>query len=211
MINTLKSIRALSATLFTIGSLAGGANGAVNVHIFNDGTRVTVASAGGTVDLTGMSPFSSGLSFGGILYVGAFGLVGVSGAAPSASAVGNLTYFDGFSYGNGGFSGGGFSAGDATIAFSRTGLPGEEVDSLFFPSSWTAGVNTLDAFSYTTLDGFETSIATLALVPNSSAVWTAASGDTVTILISPIPEPSSAFLVGLGVLGFVANRRRASR
>lgn len=211
MINTLKSIRALSAALFTIGSLAGGANGAVTVHIFNDGTRVTVASAGGTVDLTGMSLSSTGVSFGSTLFVGAFGVVGVSGVAPSASAVGNLAYLDGFSYGTGGFSGGSFSAGDATIAFSENVAPNVGDDFLFFPSSWTAGVNTLNAFSYTTLEPFETSIATLALVPNSSAVWTAASGDTVIIRISPIPEPSSALLLGLGALGFAANRRRASR
>ena len=211
MINTLKSIRALSAALFTIGALAGGANGAVTVHIFNDGTRVTVASAGGTVDFSGMSLAPSSSTFTNTLFLGGFGAVGLTGTAPIGITGGDLAYFDGFSNGNGGTAAGAFSVGDATIVFSQNGVLGGGDDFLFFPASWTAGVNTLNAFSYTTLDGFETSITDLGLVADSSAVWTATSGDTVTILISPIPEPSSAFLVGLGVLGLMANRRRATR
>ena len=211
MKNTLKLARTLTATVFTIGALAGGANGAVTINIFDDGTRVTIASTGGTVDLTGMSFLSQGIGFGNTLYQGGFGLVGVSGSDSSDSAVGNLAYFNGFSLGNGGIAGGGFSAGDATIAFSDVGGPGGGDDALFFPSSWTAGVNTLNAFSFTTLDGFDTSVTTLGYVVNSSAVWTALSGDTVTIQISPIPEPSSALALGLGMFGLMTFRCRDKR
>jgi hypothetical protein len=169
---------------------------------------VLVASNGGTVDLTGMSFLSQGIGFGNTFFQGGFGVVGLSGGSPSDSAAGNLAYFDGFSYGNGGTSGGTFSAGDATIAFSQVGDPGGGDDFLFFPANWTAGVNTLDAFSFTTLAGFESSISTLGYIANSSAVWTATSGDTVTIQISPIPEPSSSLILGLGTMGLLARRRR---
>lgn len=208
MKSTPKLLITLTATLFTFGSLASGAYGAVTVNIFNDGTRVTIASNGGTVDLTGMSFLSQGIGFGNILFQGGFGVVGVSGGSSSVSAAGNLSYFNGFSYGNGGVAGGTFSLGDATIAFSEVGGPNGEDDVLFFPASWTAGLNTLDAFSFTTLANFSESIAGLGYVANSSAVWTATSGDTVTIQISPIPEPSSALLLGFGTMGLLARRRR---
>ena len=200
-------MRALAATLITFGSLAGGANGAVTINIFNDGTNVTISSAGGTVDLTGMSIINFGIGFSNSLHCGNFGLVGVEGSdSGDSTEVGSLAYFNGFSLGNGSRAPGTFTRGDQTIAIREVNGLGGGNDILFFPSGWTGGVNTLNAFSFTTES---TNITTLGYISGSSAVWTATSGDTVTIQISPpIPEPSSVLLLGFGTMGLLSRRRR---
>lgn len=198
----------LAATLITFGSLAGGANAAVILNIFNDGTKVTISSSGGTVDLSGMTLTDGGIGFGNELFHGTFGLVGVEGSdRGDSTSIGNLAYFNGFTRGNDSNTSGSFSSGDQTIAIREIGgAPGGGDDTLFFPTGWTAGINTLNAFRFTTTS--DTDVTSLGYTNNSSAVWTATSGDTVTILVGSIPEPSSAILMGLGALGFVVRRRR---
>jgi hypothetical protein len=58
MKNTLKSVRALAATLITFGSLAGVANCALILTFNDNGNDTTTVVASGSIDTTGFSPVS---------------------------------------------------------------------------------------------------------------------------------------------------------
>jgi hypothetical protein len=200
MKHTLKSVRTLAATLITFGSLAGGANAAVvsfNVsQTFTQGTgqsdlaatTVSIGSAGSFV----VDPGSSGeyLDFD-FTVGGAFASTGISPAGyPWMRS---------------------FDAGE-TITVSldfNTSNWTTILDGGVTTSPWDSSHNGFIGFranggelGYISYD-FSRSSGLSTITLNEGAFESIA-GQSISI----IPEPSSAFLLGLGALAVLVRRRR---
>lgn len=88
-----------------------------------------------------------------------------------------------------GFFSAGFSAAlDVAAGYSS----GEDISTLYPNSESTFGV----------------SVADLNIVEGTYSFTSGLGGDSVTLVVNSIPEPSSALLLGLAGLGLVSCRRR---
>lgn len=186
---TPKSVRTLSATLFTIGSLAAGANAAVTITISEDGSDVRV-QATGTLNITGTSfltniGYSPNLavnpSSGTLLFAGSHSVYTNNNTTPSFGAGAGLNTL--------------------TVTGDRFGFealsPTESL--LFVPSGFVSGssISSEGVFAGSTL-------TSLGVLPGTY-VYTLPN-DSINITV--IPETTSAILLGLGSMSLLARRRR---
>lgn len=204
MKHILKSVRTLAATLVTFGSLVGGANAAINIHVVEDGSFVTISSTGGSIDTTGLS-MGSVSSFGPDLFHGNFSADGVTESSgsvaqfTSGSSTITRSNSPGWTSGSGS-SDVSFSEGLATILLSEF-----SATNIMLSDGAVVGNNNIAAFSATTTE--PRTLADIGYTVNESVTYSWAA-DSITLTTSPIPEPSSALLIGLGALGLVTRRRR---
>ncbi|BDS07734.1 hypothetical protein NT6N_27740 [Oceaniferula spumae] len=188
-------VATLAATLITFGSLVGGAKGAVTINIWEDGADVR-AQASGTLDIIGLS-FLSNSPFPDDFRI--------DPTDPEILFFGPGDVYSGLgfslTFGTGGFNATGTTSGDHF---------GFESNNLLVPTGFVSGGS---IFSEGVFSG--TDLATLG-VNVGTFDYTLPNTDTISVVIgsapSPaaVPEPSSALLLGLGLLGFVSHRKRAS-
>ncbi|MDB4499232.1 PEP-CTERM sorting domain-containing protein [Akkermansiaceae bacterium] len=219
---TLKSVRALAATLLTFGSLAGGANAAVTIDVEGvPGSSVTTWTFSGSYDifLFDGDPSDGQFSFNG------------------AQQIGEPNYYRGGAGGD--WSG--EIASDANLNNADVGMTiltaratgsssgAHFIDGLVIDSDGADGgddfgwyiAGDLEAFETLTLSG--TSEAPIditkfgegaTLIQNTGDNFSINnSSDTdnkgiITLNFTAIPEPSSALLIGVGALSILVRRRR---
>jgi hypothetical protein len=199
MKNELKSVRALAATLITFGSLAGGANGAITLSIYQDGSKVSMSTTGGLVDTTGLTTTTTGGIPNTILH----GVANAVGFQQSNNSLlrfngASLSTTGGFSYGVGGSSSALFTGSYNMIALQNVGS-----GSLYLGTGAITGLNSVSAVTATTVA--DATLAGLGFVEGSSLTMTWGA-DSVTVQV--VPEPSSAALLSLGCFGLVFRRSR---
>lgn len=190
-------VATLAATLITFGSLAGGVNGAVIFTQAGNNLSVQITSPLSTVVTTD----TNSPGFLAIRFINTF-----SASAPTVSPApssGNIS----------------ISASNATpftsSSYSATGVFNfEDIDDTDFAISWTA-VNTVltgDVVNISpgtlTLSDYFTSGGTLP--DNTISTFELVNGSGLVISnTTAVPEPSSAFLLGLGAVAFMFRRKRA--
>lgn len=189
MKNTLKSVRALAATLITFGSLAGGVNAAVIVSMVESGPDLVFSWSGGSLDLTGL--VSNGPDSGNVAFSPADGSFFTNAAQDSysgsftVSPYGTLTYknvsdvWSGVALGYNHFS--------ETLRVSENYVSG---------STYGSGSITLSGYSF----------ASTGIVPGSSGTLVSWGSDSIDY--TTVPEPSSAVFLGLVAIGVAVLRRR---
>jgi hypothetical protein len=210
MKHTLQKVCTLVATLITFGSLAGAANGAIVVYFTETGSNV-VATVSGSLNTSGTSVAGTG-GFSGPQGVinGATHAFGDAAAYGLASSYGrtNLVLSAPLTP---------FGALPTNAAFipSTPDIIGMEIgyfptfSNIVLPAGYTSGspINySVTLFGGTSLTdfGFVAGVSWGVTLPTSSGT------DSITFQTQSIPEPSLALLLGLGMLGFVARRRRTS-
>jgi len=201
-------VRTLAAALITLGSLAGGANGAIIVDIAETGSSV-VATVSGSLDTTGTTVLGNGgfsgpqgiingatHAFGDPAAYGLASSFGINNLVLSAS----LTTF------------GVLPSNAASIPFSpditdmEVGyIPG--LSQVILPAGYTSG--SLISYSVTLNGG--SNLADFGFTGGTSwgvTLPTSSGTDSITFRTSSIPEPSSTLLLGLAAFVSVALRRR---
>jgi len=179
-------------TLAAMALAANLAQAAATVSFEEVGADV-VATLSGSLDLTGMFNLATlPLPYTGVNPGGAAIASGVAGD-------GLDSYFNQLSgptqFGTYLKTPGSFSSGDAFV------LDGE-LGNLFLPAGYTSGTA---LNSQLTLAG--TSFAGLGLTPGSH-LFTLTSSDTITVtVLSPVPEPASVIMMGLGLMAVIGVRR----
>lgn len=199
---TLKSVSALAAALITFGSLAGGANAAVIVSVSDNGSDL-------------LFEWSGSLELGGLPSSGTLSGTTYNWMTPSLPRMhglsGAIEYYDFQSLTLTSFGTGtdllsnGSSSGDSFGITIPSGTPGDTPGRVYVPSGYTN--QTLEGtlmFTGETMSSQGIDLSTPVVFDFGLAVG------TVTIQAAVIPEPSSAFLIGLGALGFVMRRSRLS-
>lgn len=206
MKHTLKSTRALAATLIAFGSFAGGANAAT--IIFDDAWT----SLGQGASL-GSFYSSQGVTISGTL----FGLVGGVGNGDPGNwdlegTVGSA--FLGINQGTSGnptitFSAPQTGSIDIGVAFGETSnflVSGSLGGSSVFSSSISINDNDNGQGTWSTF-AFSDPIDTIQVQLTSGS---ASAYGIDNVSFTAVPEPSSGLLLGIGALGVVALRRRIS-
>jgi PEP-CTERM motif len=221
---TLKSASTLAATIITFGSLAGGANAAVTIPVGvqqNIPISTVTATWGwslvyqGTYDQTvSITTLFAGVQPGDyIMYaarpVGSLILTLLAAAdeadVRTVTAQHQTTASNGAEwYYNGGSIG--FTAAGQTIYqnsadVNSSGQFGGTTDAFGATRLSWHGSSTTYGVAPTSLVGGWRAGETVLL--NSSVAW-----ERLVFVGTPVPEPSSAILIGLGSLGIVARRRR---
>ena len=179
----------LAATIMMIGSLAGGANGAVTITFSAEGdnTRTTITGSINTTGLTFTGPIGGPGNFG----------------MPSNTGL-QITQAPGrWMYADHGIALPTWHSIDEVHTIEATDITGKdfgiENTIIILPESYTSGseINT-DFLIKRKLSEID---------PQSGVILTLGNGDTVSVLV--VPEPSSTLLLGLGSMGLLL--RRASR
>ncbi len=193
--------------LLAVGALAiaaGAANATFTINITQNGPNV-VMTGSGSIDTTGSASAAvvglCGTNTGSVGPTNVCVGSGGTGATYAASLVPPLS---------------GFTTGAATSATSATGTPVfVATDTLGLPAGYVSGsaISSTSTFAGRTL-------ASLGLTPGATRTLTLASGDTIQIVVGPVPaNPASiptlseyALLVLaslVGMLGISAARRKS--
>jgi hypothetical protein len=200
----------LIAALITFGSLAGGANAGVTFTFEEVGGNVVMTSSGSIDTLGLVSAPLMGWGSVGIYNSGAMTVMGATTGETSeldlAFAFNSGTDFSAWMPGpalNSSFYIFTVTAGSkqfATYSGGAPHLPGlgivsnDLVGSVWTPDqTWTAN---------------GTTFASIGLNPGTYTVSDAVSGESITYQIGPVPEPTSALLVGLGGMLLMSRSRR---
>ena len=177
-------MRTLAATLITFGSLAGGANAAVLLTVdTTDPSAVVITATAGLASQTGSSG-STGFDLRGF-YTGTPAESFSAATFSSLVTPENGTTFDNYFNSSTTLNIFLFSAGPeftaGNIAFSGSATFDLSAHAAFLPAAGASGNITFYLVSTPIFGEWQ---------------------------VSAIPEPSSAFLLGLGVLGVAVRRRR---
>lgn len=199
---TLKSMSALAATLIIHGSLAGGANAAVTIT-FNEVGSSVIATVSGSANLAALIGVATNVP---VIFVGESSVY----ANPVFLGIGGSSSFDPY-----GTISGPASIGSGIIQIAATSTSGDFVGigngtgtgnppvDLWLPASYSSGSPLSGSSTWT-----GQSLSTLGIDPGVY-VWSWGSGSSAdTLTLDVIPEPSSALLLGLGTIGFLATNRR---
>jgi hypothetical protein len=187
-------VATLAATLITFGSLAGGANGAL--IITDNGSTITL-DWNETLVTTSVV---SGGALHNLIYENMFSAAPAhSRSNPIISSFSSSITVNGIEASPTIWTGWNYRPGEADL------LDTQQIAIIWNPTI-SAGVgDTLVFTGSMTLnsDSFYT-------VPDQapSIVWFGSQGVKFTADTAVVPEPSSTFLIGLGVLGFASRRRR---
>ena len=212
MKHTLKSVRTLAATLITFGSLAGGANAAISFIV---NTQTGLVTTSGSYTLLDAATSSIGVSRLLPDSGGTWGFF-VAGAAstPLSPGIGfittSLNFTSPLTWTITDTSAGGSLLAEASI--NSWFFPFSSILNLFDATITSGDLNAnVDAGDLLTFSGSTTliadSLAAVSALSDSSHTSTY-NGETFTLSFTSVPEPSSAFLLGLGSLGLLARRRR---
>lgn len=168
------------------------AQSAVTITFSEVGPDV-VATGSGVLNIDGLALNGNSVAGGFVSASVGAALLGSAGSFDSYSAVSGPTGF-----GDGGTFDASFSTGDL---FGIVGGNGE----LYVPTFYTSGSPLLGSSTWS-----NHSYVTLGLTPGTyNYSWgSGATSDSLTVLIGAVPEPSSAFVLGLGALCLGARRRR---
>lgn len=202
MKHTLKSVRALAATLIAFGSFAGEANGALLLTFEQTGADVAVTGSG-SLDLSGLTLSSSneGYGFEDLYVQGSSGWLWLSGSTTATydvySGAGTLNV-------SGGFTNPGFFNIDFSDDIGIWGTLNTATD-VYVSNGYTS----TSAIDFSTIIS-DTTLSEIGMnVGDSQTVsWTDGAADSITF--TAIPEPSSALLIGLAALGVAFRRWRTN-
>jgi PEP-CTERM motif len=199
MIQKLKSIRTIAATLITFSSLAGGAKAAVLVNFSGGGGTpltitfpqaitftLTTSYNGGALILVGVGQ-SPGYAFAGFTNT-SFTSLTDSSPTGSISAAAN-TFYSNFGL-----------LGDNSAAGSVGGI-----------GIGLAGMSSGETVSFgagSSISSTENVAATFASGSYNVGLHNIGNGNLISTPAVTIPEPSLTLLLGLGGVGLVARRRR---
>jgi hypothetical protein len=172
---------------------------AYTVTLAQVGSNV-VATGSGTIDLTGLSLFESGVST-------TIGIAPFEGIIVTAAASGGA--FNGYA----GFTGPtSFGSGGETLINSGSGDIvgiGGDIDTLAVPAGYTSGNPLSNTSTYD-----NATFASLGVTPGTYEwMWGLGTNQNFTLIIggTSVPEPSAIALLGTGLAGFFLVRFRASR
>ena len=201
-------IAALTATLIAFGSLAGGVNAAVTYYIQDAGSKVSITTLGGSLDLTGDSIDDGGFWDSAPKAVLDDQRTGVTNNENSEVATGTITFSAAWTNGSIGPSGPGAGSWIGSSSFMMIFTGRRTLSNLFLTDGTTAGVISVGAGTFTT--NLDYSVAGIGLTTGESVTWRSkVTNDTVTYIVgSAVPEASSILLLGLGALGCAARRNR---
>lgn len=199
--NTTHLFRKLLVTGASTACLLGASHGAITLTVYQDGTKVSMSTTGGTIDTTGLVINNTPGSPNNILH----GVANVIGFQQSDNSLnfftgGTLSTTGGFSYGTGGGSGATFTGGYNIIALQDMGG-----GSLYLATDSIVGINIIPTVTATTIA--DATIAGLGFVEGSSATLTWGA-DSMTVQILTVPEPSNLVLSLLGLSTLALRRPR---
>jgi hypothetical protein len=198
MKHTLKSVRALAATLITFGSLAGWANGALTIHVSDAGAGQTQFQLSGSATAISSNYLDNELWLHNQDWVsyptGGVGYYDFTSGAFTITTTQNGTQNGTRIYYNANF-GFGLDVGGPESAISIS--TGDTV-------SW-AGTFTIQV-DFSNWESAAYNNPTFDIFGNGSETVTFS--ESVLVTTSAVPEPSSALLFGLGALGLATRRRR---
>lgn len=205
----MKGVLLPSAVVVTL--CCGFSHGAVTLHIYQDGSKVTIRSAGGTVDTTGLNRDGPVTGVRNSMWLGLSGVeAGVQGderidrydfsqsqviRIPSAG----WTYTPGES--NQPVT---FSDGATSIAVQAYG----DDTVIYLPSGSVSGVNVVPAFEATTL--VDTTLSALGYASNQHVTYSW-SADSITVWTTPVPEPGPGVLLAFGLSACLWRRKQPVR
>ena len=193
MKHTIKSVRTLAATLVTLGSLAGGANGALVITWQQSGPNVIANSSGSLAEPMGY--ITNNVAFGIPSYV--YGGGGYIGQQAVLTDSWNGVDIGAFSAS--------FTLSNASQDFGYYVGLGVAVGGVIVDSNYVYGTNLVSGSTWAS-----TTLANLNLSESDFRVITydTLAGGTDTITLQVIPEPSTAVLFGFAVVGFVLRRSK---
>jgi len=182
-------VAALASTLITFGSLTGGAEAAVIINFEELGGGVIATTSGSIV-----VPNTFANNFSGTV---------------------NATDPDTFLYATGSvdrYTGGtNPSVGPTIQANTASGSTfGFDVSSFYVAASTPVGSSYTPNTTWTWTSADLASIGLGSLDSTPTLAFTTSEGDTISFTATTVPEPSSAFLLGLGALGLVSRRKRSA-
>jgi hypothetical protein len=196
---TIKSVRTLAAALTTLGSLAGEANAALTISITEDVSgKAVITWTGVNFTTSGLATTAAPIGNNSNNFIAANpGFFTLVGSSFSWSVNGSSFAIPSFSTGLQ-FSGTSIS----TTGVGTNGIYINQSGILSTNNSYTSET------SFTVSNTYNATIAELGIASGFSYSETWSNGQVFSFTV--IPEPSSAILFVLSVLGYVSQRKRTS-